>query len=120
MVSYIWSVLSSYLFNTSRILAFVLSTPNPDTNGIPVIRGTPKSLFTFDVVTIRSAGRFDAISEILTCAISISMLFSFANSTIAFAAIVDVATAPPHATITFFFILFFDDFDDFFCIFCFD
>ena len=28
------------------------------------------------------------------------MLFSFANSTIAFAAIVDVATAPPHATIT--------------------
>ncbi len=27
---------------------------------------TPKSLFTFDVVTIKSAGKLEAISEILT------------------------------------------------------
>ena len=53
-------------FNTFNMLASVFSTPTPEIKGIPVMSGTPKSLFTFDVVTIKSAGKLEAISEILT------------------------------------------------------
>ena len=48
------------------MLASVFSTPTPEIKGIPVMSGTPKSLFTFDVVTIKSAGKLEEISEILT------------------------------------------------------
>jgi len=49
---------------------------------------TPKSLFTFDVVTIKSAGKLEAISEILTWQISTSTPLFLHNSTTLFTVIV--------------------------------
>ena len=88
----------------SRILSCSSSAPIPVINGIPLTSGTPYSFFALTVATIRTVpSRCSSTSEILIWQISASTPYCRHSSSTFFAAIVEVATAPPQATIIFFF-----------------